>query len=64
MSEKATTRRVRFVYEADVDYRDDDPGYCLSVARTDWAAPVDRIHHPELISAEYADVALAGGANE
>lgn len=36
---KMMTRRVRITYEADVEWREDDPDYCLEVVSTDWTTP-------------------------
>lgn len=44
-------RTVRFVIEADVDWRDDDPDYCLSVAALA-AVDSDRIHGTKVVSTE------------
>lgn len=48
----AKYRTVRFVIEADVEWRDDDPDYCLSVAETDARIDTDRIHGTRVISTE------------
>lgn len=48
------TRRVRVVFDVDVEWREDDPDYSLQVARTDALPETSvRVMHPKFVSAEF-----------